>query len=133
MCVGWQEKQHVGCILGKDVRVMAKRLILLVALAALVCTSAAQAVTPGRGSKGRKMLRYSYYAQYLQNDKLRIYEEYGYSMHRLRVYGYGRILEHWKYYDLGLEFVFDEDSNLVETNHFAPENRRERFEVFPGY
>jgi hypothetical protein len=112
---------------------MAKRLILLLALAALICTSGAEAVTPGKGKKGRKVLRYSYYAQFLQNDKLRIYEEYGYPVHRLREYGYGRILEHWKYYDLGLEFVFDDNSVLVDTNRFPPENRRERIELLPRY
>lgn len=112
---------------------MLKRILLLLALAALVSASAAEAVTPGKGMKGRKVLRYSYYAQFLQNDKLRIYEEYGYPAHRLREYGYGRIVERWRYLDLGVEFVFDESSVLVETNTFEPEHPRARFERFPGY
>jgi len=112
---------------------MAKRIILIVALAALLGATAIEAVTPGKGKKGRKYLRNSYYVANLQNDKLAVYEEYGFPVHRLRDYGYGRITERWTYYELGLEFTFDESSNLVDTRTFRPENRRERFERFPGY
>lgn len=112
---------------------MAKRIIILLALATLLGATATEAVTPGKGMKGRKYLRHTYYVQNLRNDKLAVYEEYGYPVHRLREYGYGRVTEHWTYHELGLEFVFDDDSNLVETNAFRPENRRERFERFPGY
>jgi hypothetical protein len=113
---------------------MANRIILLVALAGLLCASATVTATPRKTTpKSRKIMLYAYYSQFLQNDQLRIYEEYGYPVHRLREYAYGRILEHWKYYDAGLEFVFDENSALVETRQFPPENRRERMELFPGY
>jgi hypothetical protein len=112
---------------------MAKRIILIMALAALLGATATEAVTLERGKKGRKYFRQSYYVQNLRNDKLAVYEEYGYPVHRLREYGYGRIVEHWTYYEFGLEFTFDESSNLVETKTFTPENRRERFERFPGY
>ena len=112
---------------------MAKRIIILLALATLLGATATEAVTPGKGKKGRKYLRYTYYVENLRNDKLAVYEEYGYPVHRLREYGYGRIAERWTYYELGLEFVFDEDSVLLETKTFRPENRRERIERFPGY
>jgi hypothetical protein len=112
---------------------MAKRIILIMALAALLGATATEAVTPGKGKKGRRYLRYSYYVENLQNDKLAVYEEYGYPVHRLREYGYGRIVERWTYYELGLEFTFDENSVLIGTRTFWPEDRRERFERFPGY
>jgi hypothetical protein len=112
---------------------MAKRIILIMALAALLGATATQAVTPGKGKKGRNYFRQSYYVANLQNDKLAVYEEYGYPTHRLREYAYGERTESWTYYADGVEFVFDEDSNLVKTNTFSPENRRERFERFPGY
>ncbi len=112
---------------------MTRRLILFLTLAALIGSLAPEAEAVGWGKKHRRQQRYFLLHQKLENDKLRIYEEYGFSMHRLRVYGYGRILEHWKYYDLGLEFVFDEDSRLVKTIRFRPEYKRERIERFPGY
>ncbi len=112
---------------------MFKRIILLVALAALLGATATEAVTPGKGKKGRKYLRHTYYVENLKNDKLAVYEDYGYPVHRLREYGYGRIIERWTYNELGREFVFDENSNLIETKTFWPENRRERIELFPGY
>jgi hypothetical protein len=112
---------------------MFKRIILLVALAALLGATATEAVTLGKGKKGRKYLRHTYYAVNLRNDKLAVYEEYGYPVHRLREYGYGRIVERWTYYDLGLEFVFDENSVLIETKTQWPEYRRERVDIFPWY
>jgi hypothetical protein len=111
---------------------MFKRLILILTLVIFVSASL-EAVTIRRGKKGRKYLRRLSLAGNLKNDKLRIYNDYGYPVHRLREYGYGRIREHWRYLELGLEFIFDEDSRLVKTNHFWPENRRARFERFPGY
>lgn len=111
---------------------MVKRLVIVLTLTALLCT-ASEAVTIRRGKKGRKYLRRFSLVEKLQFDKLRIYEEYGYPVHRLRVYGFGEIREHWRYLEFGIEFVFDEDSRLVDTNRFSPENRRERFERHPGY
>ncbi len=133
MCGEWQEKQRVQYTIGKDVRGMLKRTILLAALAALLFASAAEAIVPGKGRQGRKLLRYSYYAQFLQNDKLQVYQDYGYPVHRLRVFGYGEVLEHWFYYEDGIEFVFDGNSNLVKTCRFQPMDKRVRLEEFPGY
>jgi hypothetical protein len=130
---GRQVKQRVLRTIRKDVGMMAKRIILILALAALLGATATEAVTFERGKKGRRYFRHSYYVENLQNDKLAVYEEYGFPVHRLREYGYGRITERWTYRELGLEFTFDESSNLIDTRSFRPENRRERFERFPGY
>ncbi len=111
---------------------MFRRLVLLLTLVVLLST-AAEAVIVGRGRRGRSYLRHITYVQKLQNDKREIYNEYGFPVHRHREYAYGRIREFWTYYEHGLEFVFDEDSKLVKTNKFWPENRRERIEAFPGY
>ena len=111
---------------------MYRRLILLVALVAIFATST-EATSVLRGKRRRKYCRHQALVGSYQNDKLRIYKEYGFPVHRLRVHSYGRIREHWTYYEHGREFVFDDESNLVKTNRFWPENRRERFERFPGY
>jgi len=112
---------------------MAKRIILIMALAALLGATATEAVTLGKGERGRRYFRQSYYVANLQNDKLAVYEEYGYPIHRLRECAYGEITEIWTYYRDGVEFVFNQDSDLIRTRTFSPENRRERFERFPGY
>ncbi len=107
---------------------MIKRLVLLLTVASFL-SSTAVADGPGVcGKKRRKRIRRSYLVKNLENDKLKVYQEYGYSIHRLRVRGYGRVQEHWKYYKIGKEFIFDEESNLVNVIRFRPENKRERFE-----
>ena len=112
---------------------MAKRIILIMALAALLGATAVEAITFEQSKKGRKYLQSVYFVENLQKDMLAVYQDYGYPVHRLRVCGYGRIVERWTYYDLGLEFTFDENSVLLNTRTFFPENRRERFDRFPGY
>lgn len=107
---------------------MVRRIILCLAVAALL-VSTAEAVTI-RGVKGRRLLRHQYLISKWENDKLEVYKKHGFPLHRWREYGYGRITEHWKYYELGLEFVFDSESRLVKTHRFWPENRRERFERY---
>ncbi|MBD3180393.1 MAG: hypothetical protein GF417_12920 [Candidatus Latescibacteria bacterium] len=104
---------------------MMKRILITLFLVTLLASSLQAVVI--RGTRGRRLLRYQYLKNRWQNDKLRIYNEYGFPIHRYRVRGYGRVREHWKYYEEGLEFVFDEESNLVKTNRFWPEDRRERF------
>jgi len=105
---------------------MIKRLILVLTLISLLAATS-EAVTIGKGRRGRSYLRHSLLESKLTSDKLTIYQTHGYPVHRLRVKGYGRVLEHWTYYEIGKEFIFDEDSNLVETKDFWPEDRRERF------
>jgi hypothetical protein len=75
-----------------------------------------------RGKKGRKYARRFSLKDNLQGDKLAIFDEYGYTPHRLRYDFQGIITERWKYYSEGLEFWFDESSNLIETRHFPPES-----------
>jgi hypothetical protein len=104
---------------------MVRRIIIGLAVIALL-SSASQAVVI-RGMRGRRIIRYQYLVNQWKSDKLEVYEKYGFPVHRWREYGYGRVREHWKYYRLGKEFVFDSESNLVETHRFWPEDRRERF------
>lgn len=105
---------------------MFKRLILVLALAAFLATTV-NAVPVYRGKRGRRYLRHSLLSSRLSSDKLTTYDTYGYPVHRIRVNGYGRVLEHWTYYEIGKEFIFDEDSKLVKVNKFWPEDKRARF------
>lgn len=74
-----------------------------------------------RGKKGRKYVRRFALALNLSGDKLAIYEKHGYTPHRLGFKAGGQRTERWKYYRLGVEYLFDEDSNLIETRYFPPE------------
>ncbi|NIM20729.1 MAG: hypothetical protein GTO51_10975 [Candidatus Latescibacteria bacterium] len=78
-------------------------------------------VTYLRGKKGRKYARRFSLRENLKGDKLAIFDEYGYTPHRLRFSFCGEKTERWKYYSRGLEFWFDDDGNLLETRHFPPE------------
>lgn len=71
-----------------------------------------------RGKKGRKMIRHLLLQEKLAGDKKAVYEEYGYTPHRLRFRAFGEVTERWKYYSQGLEFTFDEEGNLISTGHF---------------
>jgi len=104
---------------------MVKRLVFSLAVIALLASSSEATII--QGTRGRRLFRHQYLAQSWKNDKLDVYREYGFPIHRFRVYGYGRVREHWKYNQLGKEFVFDDKSRLVKTRHFWPEDRRERF------
>ena len=112
---------------------MVKRIILLTALAALLAATAVEAVTAGKGMRGRNLARSTYYVTQLRNDKLAVYEEHGYPVNRIRERCAGRVVERWTYHELGLEFTFDETSTIVETRTFRPEDRRENIERFPEY
>jgi hypothetical protein len=78
-------------------------------------------ITYVRGARGRKYVRYFSYRMNLTNDKAAIYDEFGYTPHRLRYSFAGERTERWKYYSLGVEFWFDEDGYLIETREFPPE------------
>jgi len=69
-----------------------------------------------RGKKGRKYLRRASLAANLSGDKFDIYEEYGYTPHRLGINKAGKRYERWQYHTEGLEFVFDQEGTLVETH-----------------
>lgn len=67
------------------------------------------------GKKNRRELRHELYGKRLQSDKLRVYREHGLTAFRLRVdRGVAGVIERWRYPDLGLEFVFDAESRLIE-------------------
>jgi hypothetical protein len=104
---------------------MSKRLALIVILVALVASTANASYY--RGKKGRRYCRRQNLVLKFRNDKLRIYREFGFPVHRKRVRGIDSTLEHWTFYEAGREFIFDDDHNLVRTRKFFPEDRRERF------
>jgi len=74
-----------------------------------------------RGKKGRKYARRFSFRGNLTGDKLAVFDEYGYTPHRLGFNVAGQRLERWKYYGVGVEFVF-KGSDLVETRRFMPES-----------
>lgn len=79
------------------------------------------------GRRHRKNLRHLMLAEKLKGDKKKVYDEYGYTPHRLRFSMAGKRSERWKYLELGLEFVFDGDDNLIETRTIFREYRRIRY------
>jgi hypothetical protein len=76
------------------------------------------------GKRYRKNLRHLMLAEYLKGDKKKVYDKYGYTPHRLRFSMAGKRTERWKYLELGLEFVFDDSSNLIEERTIYREDRR---------
>jgi len=76
------------------------------------------------GARDRSSIRHYLFARNLTGDKLDVYNEYGYPVHRLRTNEYGKVLEHWRYYEVGKEFVFDQCSDLVDTKSIDEEHRR---------
>ncbi len=76
------------------------------------------------GKKNRRELRYKLYAKRLRDDKLRVFREHGLTSFRLRVdRGVAGVIERWRYPDLGLEFVFDAESRLIETRQIRKGDR----------
>ena len=75
-----------------------------------------------RGKRGRKYARRFSLRENLRADKALIYDEFGYTPHRLGFYMGGKRTERWKYYAEGLEFVFDGASHLIDVRHFPPED-----------
>ena len=104
---------------------MLRRLTLIVLLTALVAGSADASIY--RGKRGRRYCRRQGLVLYLHSDALKIYDQYGYPIHRIRVRGIDETCEHWTFYEAGREFIFDEDQKLVRTRKFFPEDKRERF------
>jgi hypothetical protein len=74
-----------------------------------------------RGKQGRKYARRFSFRDNLTGDKLAILDAFGYTPHRLGYNSGSQRTERWKYYAEGVEFVFDENSNLIETVYFPPE------------
>lgn len=105
---------------------------LLIALAILVTgigsafaggidDSSARYYRQVRGKKGRKYIRHFLLRQNLTGDKRVVYDTYGYTPHRLRFDFAGQITERWIYYSDGIEFVFDEDGNIISERRIEPE------------
>jgi len=86
------------------------------------CTSERYGVSVD-GKRARKNLRHLLLAGNLKGDKKRIFDQYGYTPHRLRFNHAGAKTERWRYYSEGLEFVFDEGSNLVDWRQIQKEDR----------
>jgi hypothetical protein len=76
------------------------------------------------GKRYRKNLRHLMLAEKLKGDKKKVYVKYGFTPHRLRFDMAGRKTERWKYLERGLEFLFDENDNLIEKRTIFRENRR---------
>jgi len=76
------------------------------------------------GKRERKNIRHFLYLKNLSGDKKAVYQEYGYTPHRVRLNGYGRVTEQWTYYEAGKVFVFDQCQNLVEERSVSREERR---------
>jgi hypothetical protein len=111
---------------------MKMRLALVAALAVLTAglgstfaTTSAEAseryYRQVRGKKGRKYIRHFLLRKNLVGDKKVVFETYGYTPHRLRSDLAGRKTERWIYYTDGLEFVFDDDGNLISKREIARE------------
>ena len=108
---------------------MKTRLAILAALAVLTAgvgsafADSSDRYYPPRvvGKKARKQIRHFLFVKNLENDMRAVYEEYGYTPHRLRINFAGRITERWKYYTQGLYFEFDLDGNLVDFRRIAKE------------
>jgi hypothetical protein len=78
-------------------------------------------LTHVRGKKARKYVRRLSLRENLTGDKLVIFDTHGFTPHRLRFNVGGKRTERWKYYSLGVEYIFDEESKLISTRRFLPE------------
>jgi hypothetical protein len=76
------------------------------------------------GKRERKNIRHFLYVKNLTGDMKAVYDEYGYTPHRVRLNEYGKVRQQWTYYETGKVFVFDQCSNLVETRAISVEHRR---------
>jgi len=76
------------------------------------------------GKQERKMVRHLMYIANLQGDMKAVYDEYGFTPHRVRTNVAGRVTMTWTYYEDGLVFVFDQCSELLETHGVRVEHRR---------
>ena len=81
--------------------------------------------TKVRGKAGRKYVRRWMLRHNVVGDKKMIYDTYGYTPHRLRYNGAGVITERWIYYDMGVRFEFDDESNLIGVRDIPVEHRRD--------
>lgn len=88
------------------------------------------------GKKERKYIRHYLYYKNLDGDKLAVYDQYGYTPHRVRTNECGRVKEQWTYLELGLVFVFDQSNALLETHQMVEREYRRSWAYqrdVPGY
>jgi hypothetical protein len=76
------------------------------------------------GKRERSNIRHLLYLMSLTGDKKAIFDEYGYTPHRIRINGYGETREQWTYLEAGKIFLFDQEQNLVSEGSVNREYRR---------
>jgi hypothetical protein len=76
------------------------------------------------GKRHRKNLRHLLLAGNLKGDKKVVYKKFGYTPHRLRQTMAGETTERWLYLERGIEFVFDDDGNVIDKRRILKEDRR---------
>ena len=76
------------------------------------------------GEQDRVYLRHFLYIYNLRGDKRDVYDEYGFTPHRIRSNSGGQVKEQWIYYELGISFVFSQCGDLLETHKADVEHRR---------
>jgi hypothetical protein len=97
---------------------------LLVLFAAPVFAETIYYAPQVTGKRERKNIRHFLYLKNLSGDKKAIYDQYGYTAHRIRLNEYGEVREQWTYYEVGKVFVFDSCHRLVDEATINPEHRR---------
>ena len=76
-----------------------------------------------RGMRGRNLLRGYSYAGNLPGDKKRVYDEFGFTPHRVGLNEGGRRTERWIYDSAGVEFLFEHHTGkLLQTRYFPPKS-----------
>ena len=68
------------------------------------------------GKQERKMTRHLVYLANLQGDMKDVYDQYGFTTHRVRTNVAGRVTMTWTYLELGLVFEFDQCGMLVDSH-----------------
>lgn len=88
------------------------------------------------GKQQRSEIRYFMYSTYLFGDKKEVFDEYGYTPHKIRTAYAGRWTEEWKYLELGISFVFDQCCDELIATHTIPVEHRRSWAFqrdVPGY
>jgi hypothetical protein len=101
----------------------ASALVLMIAAPALA--DAIYYAPQVTGARERSNVRHYLFVKNLTGDKRDIYDEYGYTAHRVRLNEYGVVREQWTYYEAGKIFIFDQCGNLAETHNVSVEHRRD--------
>jgi len=76
------------------------------------------------GKKSRSQIRHFLYAKNLKHDKKVVFDQYGYSAHRVRQNVGGTITETWQYPEHGKEFTFNVKGHLIGEREITVVNGR---------